>query len=60
MRELQSADQLADFVLDDELVALLDEVFLNAVPLARGLLRLLEERGWTGWTKLERIAPAAR
>ena len=29
------------------LVALLDEVFVNAVPIARRLLRLLEERGWT-------------
>ena len=50
-----SEDQIADFDLDDELVALLDEVFVNAVPVARRLLRLLEERGWTGWTKLERI-----
>lgn len=49
--------QLADFTLDDELVALLDEVFVNAVPVARRLLHLLEERGWTGWTKLERIPP---
>jgi DNA-binding transcriptional MerR regulator len=48
---------LADFALDDELVALLDEVFINAVPIARRLLRLLEERGWTGWTQLERIDP---
>jgi hypothetical protein len=47
-------DQVADFALDDELVELLDEVFLNAVPAARRLLRLLQERGWTGWTKLER------
>jgi len=50
-----SEDQLAAFALDGELVALLDEVFVNAVPIARTLLRLLEERGWTGWTKLERI-----
>lgn len=49
-------DQAADFDLDDKLVALLDEVFINAVPIARRLLRLLEERGWTGWTKLERIS----
>src|SRR5262245_45635100 len=50
-------DQMVDFALDDELVALLDEVFVNAVPVARKLLRLLEERGWTGWTNLERIEP---
>lgn len=50
-------DQTADFTLGDELFTLLDEVFLNAVPCARTLLRLLEERGWKGWTQLERISP---
>ncbi|HVV36091.1 MAG TPA: MerR family transcriptional regulator [Acidimicrobiales bacterium] len=50
-----SDEQTANFTLDDELVALLDEVFTNAVPSARRLLSLLEERGWTGWTKLERV-----
>ena len=49
-----SEDQIRDFDLDEDLVELLDEVFVNAVPIARQLLRLLEERGWTGWTKLER------
>lgn len=52
-----SEDHLAAFALDDELVALLDEVFINAVPCARRLLSLLEERGWRGWTQLERISP---
>lgn len=52
--EQWTENQVADFTLDDELVALLDEVFLNAVPVGRTLLRLLEERGWTGWTKLQR------
>ena len=51
-------EQLADFGLDDELVALLDGVFIAAVPVARRLLSLLEERGWTGWTRLERIDAA--
>ncbi len=51
-------DPIPGFDLDDDLAALLDEVFVNAVPIARRLLRLLEERGWTGWTKLERIGPA--
>lgn len=54
-----SGDQVPDFALPDELVALLDEVFVNAVPFARRLLRLLEERGWRGWTQLERITPPA-
>ena len=51
-----SDEQVAAFALDDDLVALLDEIFVNAVPVAPRLLRLLEERGWTGWTKLERIS----
>lgn len=44
----------ADFALDDELVEVLDSVFLSSVPIAPRLLELLEERGWTGWTRLER------
>lgn len=55
--EQYSDDEVADFDLDDELVALLDGVFVKAVPVATRLLRLLEERGWTGWTQLERIEP---
>ncbi|GAB2725245.1 MerR family transcriptional regulator [Nocardioides pakistanensis] len=45
----------AQFELDDDLVALLDSVFLDSLPIARRLLELLEERGWTGWTRLERV-----
>jgi DNA-binding transcriptional MerR regulator len=55
--EQWSEDQVEDFALDDGLATLLDEVFVKAVPVAGRLLRLLEERGWTGWTKLERISP---
>jgi hypothetical protein len=51
-------DQAVDFALDDELVALLDDVFVRSVPIARTLLHLLEERGWTGWTRLERFPPS--
>ena len=43
------------FALDDDLVELLDRVFVSSLPVARRLLVLLEERGWTGWTRLERI-----
>jgi hypothetical protein len=56
-------DQISDFALGDtddsawpDLVALLDEVFVNSVPFARRLLHLLEERGWKGWTQAERIS----
>lgn len=47
------------FTLDDDLVELLDSVFLNSVPAAPRLLRLLQERGWTGWTQLKRVDAAA-
>jgi DNA-binding transcriptional MerR regulator len=50
-------DQDSDFLLDDELAALLDEVFVTSAPYARRLLHLLQARGWKGWTKLERIPP---
>ncbi len=48
-------EEAGDFALDDDLVALLDQVFLDSVPVAARLLQLLEERGWRGWTRLERI-----
>lgn len=44
--------------ISDELAELLDSVFLESMPIARRLLELLEERGWRGWTKLERIPSA--
>ena len=44
-----------EFDLDDELVDLLDSVFIDALPIARRLLEMLQERGWAGWTRLERI-----
>jgi len=46
-----------DKEIPDELAELLDSVFLDSVPIARRLMELLEERGWRGWTKFERISP---
>jgi hypothetical protein len=48
-------EQTGQFALDDGLAGLLDQVFLDSVPIASRLLELLEERGWSGWTRLERI-----
>jgi DNA-binding transcriptional MerR regulator len=47
-----------DHEITDELAALLDSVFLESVPIARPLMARLEEHGWRGWTKFERIPPA--
>jgi DNA-binding transcriptional MerR regulator len=44
-----------DTQMSDELVELLDSVFLDSMPIARPLMGLLEERGWRGWTRLERV-----
>lgn len=41
--------------LSDDLVELLDSALLDFVPSARRLLELLEERGWTGFTMIERV-----
>ncbi|MCM3920944.1 MerR family transcriptional regulator [Frankia sp. AiPs1] len=46
-----------DQEMTDELAELLDSVFLDSVPIARRLMGRLEERGWRGWTKFERIDP---
>ena len=46
-----------DGEMTDELAELLDSVFLDSMPIAHRLMELLEERGWRGWTKLERISP---
>lgn len=45
--------------IPDDLVELLDAVFLDMVPIAPRLLELIEERGWTGWTRMERVSDAA-
>jgi DNA-binding transcriptional MerR regulator len=45
--------------ISDDLIALLDAAFLESIPCAARLLELLEERGWTGWTNIERVAGRA-
>lgn len=59
---IESADPVdeeawREAAIPDDLVAVLDSLFVDLVPMARRLLELLEERGWTGWTRLERIRP---
>lgn len=46
--------------MPDDLAALLDSMFFDQVPIAHDLVRLLEQRGWTGWTKNRRIEDRAR
>jgi DNA-binding transcriptional MerR regulator len=51
--EVGGADQ------DDPLTALLDAAMIESAPVARELLAVLNQRGWRGWTRLERV-PEAR
>ncbi|GLV74562.1 MerR family transcriptional regulator [Streptomyces hygroscopicus] len=44
---------------DDQFVHLLDSTMVESSPHAARLLAILEERGWRGWTRIER-APAGR
>ena len=45
--------------VSDDLVALLDAAFLAHFPCAPRLIRLLEQRGWTGWTNIRRVRSPA-
>jgi hypothetical protein len=46
---------VGDDGLDDRFVDLLDTTFIASSPIAARLLTLLEERGWKGWTRIERV-----
>ena len=52
----QSAGVEEEEPVSADLVALLDAAFVECFPCAPRLLRLLEERGWTGWTDIRRTS----
>ncbi|GAA2628700.1 MerR family transcriptional regulator [Actinomadura fulvescens] len=49
-------DYVDDIDLEPALVRLMDTLAFDTVPPARRLIELLKRRGWSGWTKLERVA----
>ncbi|MGW6200792.1 MerR family DNA-binding transcriptional regulator [Kribbella sp. NPDC055110] len=49
------AGAAGSYDLDDDLVHLMDSAVLEASPGAERVLALLEERGWKGWTRIERV-----
>lgn len=53
--EQTTAESAFDVEISDELAGLLDAVFVASVPSASHLMRLLEARGWRGWSKTQRI-----
>ncbi|MFE0381480.1 MerR family transcriptional regulator [Streptomyces inhibens] len=58
----QLADEQGEDYVDDADIAppfvkLMDTLAFDTAPAARRLIELLKKRGWTGWTKLERVDP---
>ncbi|WP_331749170.1 MULTISPECIES: MerR family transcriptional regulator [unclassified Streptomyces] len=58
----QLADEQGDDYVDDvdiepPFAKLMDTLAFDAAPPARRLTELLKKRGWTGWTKVERMDP---
>ena len=53
------AGEVGNDDFDDLFVELLDSATVEAAPVAERLLEILEERGWKGWTRIERV-PADR
>jgi DNA-binding transcriptional MerR regulator len=47
---------LGEMAHDDLTVDLLDSLLVESDPRAKRMLDLLRERGWAGWTRLERLA----
>ncbi|MFE2944447.1 MerR family transcriptional regulator [Streptomyces sp. NPDC059255] len=58
-RAVEAGEVGADDGIDDQFVDLLDSTMLKSSPGAARLLAILEERGWRGWTRVERV-PANR
>ncbi|GAA1626022.1 MerR family transcriptional regulator [Nonomuraea maheshkhaliensis] len=57
MADEQGEDYVDDTGMEPPLTPLMDALAFDTVPPARRLTELLRQRGWTGWTKLERLPP---
>ncbi|MCX4851509.1 MerR family transcriptional regulator [Streptomyces sp. NBC_00893] len=51
----QGDDYVDDVEIERPFAKLMDALAFDAAPPARRLIELLKERGWTGWTRLERV-----
>lgn len=59
IRAVKAGEAGADDQLDDQFVDLLDATMVESSPGAARVVAILEERGWRGWTRIERM-PAHR
>ncbi|MET8907619.1 MerR family transcriptional regulator [Micromonospora sp. NPDC004551] len=53
----QGEDYVDDTDIEPPLVKLMDTLAFDTLPPARRLIELMKKRGWTGWTKLQRVEP---
>ncbi|MEV0320244.1 MerR family transcriptional regulator [Streptomyces sp. NPDC050658] len=58
MADEQGEDYVDDADIEPPFARLMDALAFDAAPPARRLIDLLRQRGWAGWTKLERVDPA--
>ncbi|MFE0178245.1 MerR family transcriptional regulator [Streptomyces sp. NPDC059002] len=56
----QGEDYLDAADIEPPFAKLMDALAFGTAPSARRLIELLEQRGWTGWTRLKRADPARR
>jgi DNA-binding transcriptional MerR regulator len=54
IRAMEAGDVGTD-PFDDRFVDLLDATAVESSPVAERLLEILQERGWKGWTRIERV-----
>ncbi|MFI2780899.1 MerR family transcriptional regulator [Streptomyces sp. ALB3] len=57
MADEQGEDYVDDTGISPPLAQLMDVLAFETVPPARQLIELLTKRGWTGWTRLQRVRP---
>ncbi|MFD3687156.1 MerR family transcriptional regulator [Nocardiopsis sp. NPDC058631] len=58
MLQAVESGELQDDGLDKPFVDLMDSTMLESSPVAERLLAILGDRGWKGWTRVERVPPA--
>lgn len=56
-RAFEAGEIGLDDGLDDRFVDLMDTTMIESAPAAERMLEILHERGWKGWTRIERHDP---
>jgi hypothetical protein len=56
LAEAQGDGFVDDADIEPPFTRLMDTLAFDSAPPARRLIELLRTRGWTGWTKLERVS----